>query len=111
MSVSGNNKRIAKNSTLLYFRMFIVMCIQLYTSRVILKTLGVENFGIYNVVGGIVTMFAFLNGALGSATSRYFTFELGKGDYNRLKKVFNIAMINHVIMASIIFILAETIGF
>lgn len=110
MSVSENNKRIAKNSTLLYFRMFIVMCIQLYTSRVILKTLGVENFGIYNVVGGIVTMFAFLNGALGSATSRYFTFELGKGDYNRLKKVFNIAMINHVIMASIIFILAETIG-
>ena len=89
-SIAENNKRIAKNSLLLYFRMFIVMCIQLYTSRIILQTLGVVDFGIYGVVGGVVTMFTFLNGALGSATSRYFTFELGKGNTENLKKVFSV---------------------
>lgn len=74
----ANNKRIAKNTMFLYFRMMLIMGVTLYTSRIVLKTLGIEDFGIYNVVGGIVTMFTFLNGALGSATSRYITFELGK---------------------------------
>ncbi len=74
----ANNKRIAKNTMFLYFRMMLIMGITLYTSRIVLKTLGIEDFGIYNVVGGIVTMFTFLNGSLGSATSRYITFELGK---------------------------------
>ena len=74
----ANNKRIAKNTMFLYFRMMLIMGVTLYTSRIVLKTLGIEDFGIYNVVGGIVTMFTFLNGSLGSATSRYITFELGK---------------------------------
>ncbi len=74
----ANNKRIAKNTMFLYFRMMLIMGVTLYTSRIVLKTIGIEDFGIYNVVGGIVTMFAFINGALGSATSRYITFELGK---------------------------------
>lgn len=109
-STAENNKRIARNSLLLYFRMFIVMCIQLYTSRIILKTLGVVDFGIYGVVGGIVTMFAFLNGALGSATSRYFTFELGKGNLEKLRKVFCLSVVNHIIIAIIILLLSETVG-
>ena len=77
----ANNKRIAKNTMFLYFRMMLIMGVTLYTSRIVLKTLGIEDFGIYNVVGGIVTMFTFLNGALSSATSRYITFELGKKNY------------------------------
>lgn len=84
----ANNKRIAKNTMFLYFRMMLIMGVTLYTSRIVLKTLGIEDFGIYNVVGGIVTMFTFLNGSLGSATSRYITFELGKKNYERLNQVF-----------------------
>ena len=70
---SDNNKRIAKNTLFLYFRMFFIMAVNLYTSRVVLKTLGIEDFGIYNVVGGIITMFAFINSAMASTTQRYLT--------------------------------------
>ena len=70
----NNNKRIAKNTLLLYFRMFFIMAVTLYTSRVVLKTLGVEDFGIYNVVGGIVAMMGILNGAMSVSTQRYLTF-------------------------------------
>ena len=110
MSVAENNRRIAKNSLFLYVRMFIVMCIQLYTSRIILQTLGVVDFGIYGVVGGVVTMFTFLNGALASATSRYFTFELGKENFEKLRKIFSVSVQNHILMAVIIVLLSETIG-
>jgi len=106
----SNNKRIAKNTLFLYFRMLLVMGVALYTSRVILKTLGVEDFGIYNAVGGIVTMFSFLNGSLGAATSRHITFELGKKDYVKLNKVFNTALLTHIGIGLIIVLLAETIG-
>ena len=77
---SDNNKRIAKNTLLLYVRMFFMMGIALYTSRVVLNTLGVEDYGIYNVVGGLVSMFGLLNGSMSSATQRYITIELSKGD-------------------------------
>ena len=77
--ISSNNKRIAKNTLLLYFRMLVTMAVSLYTSRVVLNILGVEDFGIYNVVGGIVAMFGFINGSMTSATQRYLTFELGHG--------------------------------
>lgn len=83
---SDNNKRIAKNTLLLYFRMFFIMAVSLFTSRVVLKTLGVEDFGIYNVVGGIVAMMGILNGAMSVSTQRYLTFELGRGDMVRLKQ-------------------------
>ena len=92
MSNSANNKRIAKNTLLLYVRMLFGMLVSLYTSRVILQTLGVEDYGVYNVVGGVITMFAFLNGAMSSATSRYITFEIGKGNMEQLKKVFSTAL-------------------
>ena len=72
-----NNKRIAKNTLLLYIRMLFIMVVSLYTSRIVLATLGISDYGIYNVVGGIVIMLSFLNGAMSSATQRYLTFELG----------------------------------
>ena len=80
MSTSENNKRIAKNTLMLYIRMLITMVVGLFTSRVVLQTLGVEDYGIYAVVGGIVSMFTFLNGGMISATQRYLNFELGRGN-------------------------------
>ena len=84
MSTSVNNKRIAKNTAMLYVRTLVVMLITLYTSRVVLKVLGVEDYGIYQVVGGLVAMFAILSNALSSAISRFITYEIGKGNKKRL---------------------------
>lgn len=86
------------------------MFVSLYTSRVILNTLGVEDYGIYNVVGGVVTMFAFFNSAMSSATQRFLSFEIGKGDFIQLRKTFNATQIIHIGIAILVFILAETIG-
>ena len=107
---SDNNKRISKNTLLLYFRMFFIMAVSLFTSRVVLKTLGVEDFGIYNVVGGIVAMMGILNGAMSVSTQRYLTFELGKGDMVRLKQVFSTCFLIYLILSGIFLVLAETIG-
>ena len=108
--VSENSKRIAKNTLLLYFRMFFMMTVSLYTSRIILKTIGIEDYGIYNVVGGFVTMFGFLNTALSAATQRYITFSIGQGDDKNLKKVFSNCVLTHAFISLLFFILAETIG-
>lgn len=105
-----NNKRIAKNTILLYIRMFLTMTISLYTSRIVLNTLGVEDFGIYNVVGGIVIMFGFLNSSMVNATQRYISFELGRNNLQNLQKIFSTTILIHIIIAIIIIILAETIG-
>lgn len=107
---ASNNKRIAKNSILLYFRMLLTMGISLFTSRVILQTLGVENYGIYNVVGGIVTLFTFVNGGMVSATQRYLTFEIGKGNTNQINKVFSTSIQIHALISLVIVLLGETIG-
>ena len=107
---SDNNKRIAKNTLLLYFRMLFMMAVSLFTSRVVLNTLGVEDYGIYNVVGGIVGMFAFINGSMSSATQRYITFALGKGDKNRLQTVFSTTLQIHTLIAGVIVLLGETVG-
>ena len=107
---SANNKRIAKNTQMLYTRMLFTMTVSLFTSRVILNTLGVEDFGIYNVVGGVITMFSFINAAMSSATQRYITFALGKGDEQRLQTVFSTTLQIHVMIAGVIVLLAETIG-
>lgn len=109
-NTTANNKRIAKNTILLYFRMLFMMVVSLYTSRVILNTLGVEDFGIYNVVGGVVTLFTFLNGSMSTATQRYLTFEIGTGNVEKLKKIFSICITIHGLIALIIVVLAETIG-
>ena len=110
MSNEQNNKRIAKNTLMLYFRMILTMLVSLYTSRVVLNVLGVEDFGTYNVVGGVVTMFGFFNGAMVSATQRFLSYELGRNDYAQLRKTFNATLIIHTVIAIIIFVLAETIG-
>lgn len=107
---SDNNKRIAKNTLLLYFRMLFMMAISLFTSRVVLNTLGVEDYGIYNVVGGIVAMFGFINGSMSSATQRYITFALGKGDKSRSQTVFSTTLQIHTLIAGIIVLLGETVG-
>lgn len=105
-----NNKRIAKNTLLLYFRMGIIMLVTLYTSRVVLNTLGVEDYGVYNVVGGIVAMFGFINSAMSSATSRYITFALGKNDERELHEIFCTCVNIHFIIALLILVFAESIG-
>lgn len=84
----NNNKRIAKNTFVLYIRMLLIMLVTLYTSRVILKTLGEEDFGIYNIVGGIIILFSFLNGAMVVATQRFLSYEIGRGDEKSANKVF-----------------------
>ena len=106
----ANNLRIYKNTLLLYIRMGISMLISLYTSRIVLQVLGEEDYGIMAVVGGITSLFTFMNGALSGATQRFLTFELGKNNQTSLKKIFNAAFINHLILSLIILILCETIG-
>lgn len=104
------NNSIAKNTIVLYIRMVLTMIISLYTSRVILRILGVEDYGIYQSVGGIVGFLTFINGALSTGTSRFLTYELGTGNFEKLKKVFSTTLIIHIIIAIIVAILAETIG-
>ena len=84
----NNSILLAKNTIIMYIRMFVMMIIGLYTSRVILNTLGIEDYGIYNVVGGVVTMFSIISSSLSSSVSRFLTFEIGRGDFERLKQVF-----------------------
>ena len=105
------NKKIAKNTLFLYIRMFFTLGVALYTSRVILQVLGVENYGIYSVVGGIVSLFSFFNGAMASATQRFLSFDIGKNDEDQLKKTFNATLNIHFVIAVIALILSETIGF
>lgn len=90
--------------------MFLTMGVGLFTSRLVLQALGVEDYGIYGLVGGIVTMFSFLNSAMSSATQRYLSFDIGKGDTERLQKTFNATLNIHILIAGVILILAETIG-
>ena len=108
---AANNRRIAKNTVYLSIRMLLVICVTLYTSRVILNALGVEDFGIYNVVGGFVAMFAVINSSLSGASSRFLTYAIGKNDKSDIQNTFNSIVTIHFIIALIIFLLAETIGF
>ena len=108
--ISENSKRVAKNTVLLYFRMFVMMLVGLYTSRVILNALGQDDFGIYGAVGGVVAMFSILTGAIAGAISRFLTFELGKSDDNRLSAVFSTAMAIQLGLALIILLIAEVAG-
>lgn len=107
---SSNNVRIAKNAVFLYIRMIILMGVTLYTSRVILQSLGIEDYGIYNVVGGVIAMFGFLSGSLSTASQRYITFELGKGENGNPNKVFSTCVILHAIIALLIAMVAEPAG-
>lgn len=105
-----NMKRIAKNTLLLYIRMLFGMLVSLYTSRVILNTLGVEDYGIYNVVGGVVAMFSIISNSLSVAVSRFLTFELGTGNKNKLQRIFSTSLIIHIALAFIVLVATESIG-
>lgn len=107
--ISESNKRIVKNTVFVYFRIFTTMIIGLYSSRIVLQVLGISDFGIFSVVGGILAMFTFITASLGAATSRFFNVEMGKIDGD-LNKIFNVNQMLHIVLAIIIFIMAETIG-
>ena len=105
-----NTKRIAKNTLMLYVRMLFGMLVSLYTSRVVLQALGVEDYGIYNVVGGFVAMFSLISGALSHSAGRFLTFELGRGNMDGVKRYFSTSLLIHIALAFIILIVSETIG-
>ena len=108
--ISSNNKRIAKNTLALYFRTFFSLLVSLYTSRIILNELGVTDYGIYNVVGGFVGMFTILSSSLSGAISRFLTFELGKGNIDKLNKIFCTSVNIQIILSILIVIVSETFG-
>lgn len=110
MSELSRNKTIAKNTLFLYFRMLLTMIVSLYTSRVVLQVLGVDDFGIYQTVGGVVGMLSFLNSALATGSSRFLTFELGTGNGQKLKRTFSTVLSAHILLAIGIALVAETAG-
>lgn len=106
----NNSKLLAKNTIIMYIRMFVMMIIGLYTSRVILNTLGIEDYGIYNVVGGVVAMFSIISSSLSSSVSRFLTFEIGRGDFERLKQVFSTSVVVQIVLAIGVMIIIEILG-
>lgn len=106
----SNSKRIAKNTLLLYFRMILIMVVSLYTSRIILNELGIEDFGIYNLVAGVVILFSFLSNAMITATQRYLSIAIGKKDEKYIQAVFSTSLLSHFFLIFFIFLAAETIG-
>ena len=102
-----NNKRIAKNTMYLYIRMLFSLLVGLYTSRVVLQTLGISDYGLYNVVGGFVSIFMFINGTMTVGTQRFLSYEIGKGNIEKLKKVFSNAVIIHICIALILGIMCH----
>ena len=107
---SNNNNRIAKNAFMLYVRMIVALFIGLYTSRVMLDILGDGDYGLYNVVGGVVAFLTFINGAMAGATSRFLAFEIGVGDKEKLKRTFSSALIVHILLAVLFVIVVESAG-
>ena len=110
LQTEPSTRRIARNTMMLYLRTLLSVVVGLYTSRVVLHTLGVEDYGIYGLVGGIVSMLGFLNASLAGATSRFITYDLGAGNFENLKQTFNTAFQSHLLIAFIIVLISETIG-
>ena len=106
----SESKRIVRNTLFLYIRMLLITAITLYTSRIVLKELGVSDYGIYNLIGGFVAMLGFFNSAMSSATQRYLSFDIGKGDMKQLRKTFSTTLTIHILIAIIGIVLAETLG-
>lgn len=107
---SDNNRRIAKNTLMLYIRMLILLVVRLYTSRIVLNALGVEDYGIYNIVGGVIILFSFFNNAMSNATMRFLAFDLGQKNPFQLKRTFSMSVNVHIGIALLILLLAETVG-
>ncbi len=110
LSYKQDNGRIVKNTLLLYMRTILVMLVSLFTSRVVLSALGVDDYGIYNVVGGVVAMFTVVSGALSASISRFITFELGRNDIEKLKRIFSTSINIQIGISLLILFLGETIG-
>lgn len=110
VDVTTNNKRIVKNTLYLYIRMFITMLVGFYTSRIVLNTLGVSDFGIYNVMGGIIAMLNYVRSLISGGTSRFLTISIGKNDLALMRKTFSTSIVLCIISAFAVFILGETIG-
>ena len=110
MSEQNNNKTIAKNAFFLYVRMLLSLVVSLYTSRVVLQVLGISDYGIYSIVGGVVVLFNFLNASMSGATSRFLTFEIGKGNKENINRVFGNALAVHLIITVVVAVLLETVG-
>ncbi|BDD00014.1 lipopolysaccharide biosynthesis protein [Persicobacter psychrovividus] len=108
--IRQNNRRLAKNAFAMYLRNIITLLVSLYTTRIVLDLLGVEDFGIYNVISGFVTMFSFVSGALSTATSRFLTFEIGRGNHTELRTVYQTAFTILLIIAVIVVLLLESVG-
>ena len=109
-NIASNNSRIARNTLMLYIRMACIIAISFFTTREVLRALGVDDFGIANVVGGVVSMFQFLGGMLSSAISRYLNYHLGRGDYDGLKKIFNLIRLLNAGLLALIVLLCESVG-
>ena len=105
-----DNKKIAKNTIALYLRMFVLMLISLYTSRITLEYLGVEDYGIYNLVAGLITVMSFFNNAMALSVNRFLNFSLGKDDIKDTQKIFAMSLNIHILIAIIVILLGETIG-
>ena len=105
-----NNKRIIQNTLFLYIRMFITMCISFFTTRIVLEKLGVSDYGIYNIVGGFISMFTLLNSILQTGTRRFLALNLGKGEKILIKNTFSTAFVIHLLIAFAVLFLAETFG-
>ena len=110
MAQVSSNKRVAKNTLLLYIRTFVILIVNLYTSRIVLEVLGVEDYGIYNIVGGMVVMFSVISAALSNSITRFITFELGKGNKDKLKQIFSTSVNIQLRLSLIIAIAVEGIG-
>lgn len=107
---SIDNKRLTTNTLLLYVRMLFMMAVSLYTSRVVLRTLGIEDFGIYNVVGGVVALFNIVSSALSASVTRYLNIEMGRNNQERLKDIFSSSVTTHIILAILVIFIAEILG-
>ena len=107
---TANNIRIAKNTMYMYLRMFVILLVSLYTTRIVFNVLGVQDYGIYNVVGGIIVFFSFINNSLTGATQRYITAELAEGNPDSQREVFSTAMVSHLLIGLVIVLLGETLG-
>lgn len=110
MDTNLKNKRIAKNTLMLYIRMLLIMSVTLFSFRIILKELGEDGYGIYNVVAGVVVLFSFMSGAMTQSTQRFLSYQLGRHDYAELQRVFSMCVNVHIVIAIVVLVLAETVG-
>lgn len=106
----SKNKRIVKNTLFLYFRMFIIMAVSLFTSRILLQKLGVDDFGTYNIVGGVIVVFSFIQAPISSATQRFINYALGENNLDKVQKVFSVTIYIYIILCAIVIVLGETVG-